>query len=203
MITKKIGIVDYGVGNHTSVIRSIKSLGYRCFVSSDHKLLANSDLIILPGVGAFSAAMTSLHSLGLVQFLQEQAKIGMPMLGLCLGMQLMAEQSFEHGVTNGIGIIPGQVMPLRTRDTHIGWNKIEVINNEKLIILSNEELFYFNHSFVFHAPYKNQICITQLEQPITAAVRCGKLVGLQFHPEKSQHAGKIILKNIIEGLTND
>ena len=201
MSRKTIGIVDYGVGNHTSVLRTFESLGYRCRTSCDPDVLSDSNVIVLPGVGAYPAAMSALHSRGLVEFLREQARAGKPMIGLCLGMQLLADESLEYGTTAGLGLIPGQVIALQPAHWHIGWNTIEVINADKLLLPSDGESVYFNHSFIFNAPREYQLCVARLEQPFPVGVRRGNLVGLQFHPEKSQLAGRLLLRNLVEGLT--
>ena len=202
MSRKAIGIVDYGVGNHTSVLRSFQSLGYRCRTSHDVGVLSDSDLIVLPGVGAYPAAMSALDARGLVEFLREQTRVGKPIVGLCLGMQLLADGSLEHGTTEGLGLIPGQVIALKPGHWHIGWNTIEVINADKLLLPSDGESVYFNHSFIFDAPREFQLCVARLEHPFPVGVRRGNVVGLQFHPEKSQHAGRVMLRNLVEGLTS-
>lgn len=201
MRRKSIGIVDYGVGNHTSVQRALHSLNYRCRTSSDPAVLAESDLIVLPGVGAYPAAMSVLHKLGLVEFLREWAGGGKPIIGICLGMQLLAEQSQEHGITAGLGLIPGQVVALNPQHWHTGWNTIEVINADNLLVPSDGKSVYFNHSYIFKAPREYQVCIARLDQAFPVGVRRGNVVGLQFHPEKSQEAGRSMLKNLVEGLT--
>ena len=200
MKKKIIGIVDYGVGNHTSVQRAFQALGYCCRTSSDPASLEASDLIVLPGVGAYPAAMSALHARGLVGFLREQARDGKPLVGLCLGMQLFAEESLEHGTTAGLGLIPGQVVALKPSHWHIGWNTIEVINGDKLLLPSDGESVYFNHSYIFQAPREYQLCLARLEQPFPVGVRRGIVVGLQFHPEKSQNAGRVMLRNLVAGL---
>lgn len=201
MNRKTIAIVDYSVGNHASVQRAFQALDYRCRTSHDQEVLAEADLIVLPGVGAYPAAMSALHSSGLVEFLKERARSGQPIIGLCLGMQLLADESLEHGVTAGLGLIPGQVVPLVSVQWHIGWNTIEVINDDHLLQPSDGESVYFNHSYVFQAPKEYQICLSRLEAPFAVGVRRGNVVGLQFHPEKSQSAGQTMLKNLVEGLT--
>lgn len=202
MSRKTIGIVDYGVGNHTSVQRTFQSLDYRCNFSRKRESLAVSDVIVLPGVGAYPAAMSVLNDYGLVEFLRERARTGQPIIGLCLGMQLLADESLEHGITAGLGLIPGQVLPLRNPSWHIGWNTIEVTDSERMLLPSDGESVYFNHSFIFNSPREYQVCLARSsEKPIPAAVRRGNIVGLQFHPEKSQRAGRTMLKNLVEGLT--
>jgi glutamine amidotransferase len=198
---KTIGIVDYGVGNQSSVKHAFQALGYRCHTSSDRDVLAASDVIILPGVGAYPAAMSALHSRDLVGFLRDCARNSKPIIGLCLGMQLLADASLEHGTTEGLGLIPGQIVPLNLARWHIGWNTIEVINSYKLLLPSDGESVYFNHSYVFNAPLEYQVCIARLNQSFPVGVRRGNVIGLQFHPEKSQLAGRVMMKNLVEGLT--
>lgn len=201
MSRKTIGIVDYGVGNHTSVQRTFQALDYRCRTSYDPEVLIESDLIVLPGVGAYPTAMAALHTRGLVEFLRERAFGGHPMIGLCLGMQLLADESLEHGTTAGLGLIPGRVIPLSPVHWHIGWNTIEVINEDELLLPSDGASLYFNHSYIFNAPREYQVCLARLGKPFPVGVRRGNVVGLQFHPEKSQLAGRILLRNVVEGLT--
>lgn len=201
MIPKTVGIVDYGVGNHTSVLRTFHELGYRCRVSSQFEILAASDVLVLPGVGAYPAAMSALHERALTEPLQNLARNGKPIIGLCLGMQLLADESLEHGVTAGLGLIPGVVVPLESARWHIGWNTIEVVNSDDLFQPHDGEAFYFNHSHVFSAPEEYQVAVSRLDQPFTVGVRRGNVVGLQFHPEKSQTAGRTMLRNMVERLT--
>lgn len=196
----RVGIVDYGVGNLGSIERTLRSLGYRCSVSSQPNVLVEMDLILLPGVGAFPAAMHSLNENDLVEFLQLQARLGRPIIGICLGMQLLADASYEFKYTTGLGIMPGEVVPLPNSLLHIGWNTLEVLNSEELLNKSDRQSFYFNHSFVFETPCEYQIGLARLNQPLTVAVRRDNVVGLQFHPEKSQFAGRALLSSLIEGL---
>jgi glutamine amidotransferase len=200
MTRRTIGIVDYGVGNHVSVLRAFHSLEYRCRVSRDPVVLAACDVLVLPGAGAFPAAMSALSACKLVGFLQEKARAGQPIIGLCLGMQLLSDVSHEHGVTAGLGLIPGEVVPLTTVPSHIGWNTIEVINGDNLLAPSDKQSVYFNHSYVFQAPEEYQVCLSRLDRSFTAGVRRDKVVGLQFHPEKSQSVGRAILRNLVNGL---
>lgn len=201
MSPKQIAIIDYGVGNHASVSRAFKALGYRCRISSDPEVLAQSDVIVLPGVGAFPSAMAALHAHGLVEFLRECSRSSKAIIGICLGMQLLADESTEHGVTVGLGLIPGAVVSLAPANQHIGWNAIEVVNEDRILQPSDGELFYFNHSYVFNAPREYHTCISRLESSFVVGVRRRNVVGLQFHPEKSQIAGRKILQNLVEGLT--
>jgi glutamine amidotransferase len=198
---KLIGIVDYDVGNHASVTRAFQAIGYRCCTSRDATELSGTDLLVLPGVGAFPAAMSALHASGLVGFVQNWAQGGRPLIGLCLGMQLLADQSLEQGVTPGLGLIPGEVVSLGDGQWHIGWNSLEVISNDPLFAQCDGQSVYFNHSYVFEAPREYQVCVARLDHPFPVGVRRGNVVGLQFHPEKSQHDGRAMLKRLVEGLT--
>lgn len=202
MKRKTIGIVDYGVGNHNSVLRTFQGLGYRCRITNDRDILAAADVLVLPGVGAFPAAMSALHQQGLAGYLCELAREGKPFIGLCLGMQLLADESLEHGVTAGLGLIPGTVRLLPSMNWHIGWNSLETIQLDPLIASSDGESFYFNHSHVFEAPTVYQVAISRVQgSSFAVAVRRGNVVGLQFHPEKSQAAGKELLARLVEGLS--
>ena len=204
MNRKTVAIVDYGVGNHTSVLRTFQGLGYRSRVTSDREILAAADVLVLPGVGAFPAAMSALNLDGLASHLRELARRGKPFLGLCLGMQLLADESLEHGTTTGLGLIPGTVRHLPGIDWHIGWNSLETVQHDPLMAPSDGESFYFNHSLVFDVPAAYQAAICRVrESSFPVAVRRGNVVGLQFHPEKSQAAGKQLLSRLVEGLGHD
>lgn len=200
MNRRTIGIVDYGVGNHASVWRALHALDYRCRVSRDPAVLSATDLLLLPGVGAFPPAMQALHEHGLVGYLQEQARAGRPFVGICLGMQLMADASSEFGATAGLGLIPGQVNALPQAAWHIGWNSLETVGDDPLLRGADGCAVYFNHSFAFDAAPEYRIGLARLAQAFTVAVRRENMVGLQFHPEKSQATGRAVLRNVIEGL---
>lgn len=200
MKRRTIGIVDYGIGNHTSVWRALHSLDYRCRISSDPEVLSESDVLLLPGVGAFGPAMAALHRHGLVTYLQDRARLGQPLVGICLGMQLLADSSLENGLTAGLALVPGQVTPFPRSCWHIGWNTIEVLGDDPILRQSDGKSVYFNHSYVFDAPEPYRICLSRLDEPFVVGVRRGNLIGLQFHPEKSQAAGRELLRNIVEGL---
>lgn len=203
MIRRTVGIVDYGVGNRASVLRAFQSLGYRCRVSREHEVLAACDVVVLPGVGAFPAAMSALTACNLVGFIQECARQAQPIIGLCLGMQLLADVSYEHGTTAGLGLIPGEVVPLGEPPWHIGWNGIEVVNGDPLLAPSDRQAFYFNHSYVFCPPAEFQVCLSRVgHAAFTVGVRRGSVVGLQFHPEKSQSVGRVMLRGLVEGLVH-
>lgn len=198
-----VGIVDYGVGNLSSVRQALHSLGYRCRIGADSESLQAADVLLLPGVGAFPTAMQALHRQGLSEFLCEHAKVGKPVVGICLGMQLLADSSSEVLETSGLGLIPGKVLPLQPAGWHIGWNSLEVSTDDELFKSADGSAMYFNHSYIFHAPPEFRVAAARMDSlspPFTAAVRRNNVAGLQFHPEKSQHAGRRLLDSVIKGL---
>lgn len=201
MSNLSIGIVDYGMGNHASVMHSLKSMGFKVRISADPQVLDRTDVLILPGVGAFPSAMQALRDRGLVNYLQKQADLQLPIIGICLGMQLLTTASYEFDYTLGLNLIEGEIVPLTASEWHIGWNEIKCMQQDSLIKSSDAQAFYFNHSFTYQGADKYQIAIAQHFQSITAVIRNGNIVGLQFHPEKSQDAGRELLKNLILGLT--
>ena len=196
-----VGIVDYGMGNHASVIHSLRNLGFRVRVSSDQAVLHNTDILVIPGVGAFPAAMQALQQRGLVNYLQQEAREQRPIIGICLGMQLLASASYEFEYTKGLDIIPGEVVAMGSAKWHIGWNTLECVGPESSIRASDGEAFYFNHSFCYQGPSKYWIGLSRHPDPFASVIRRGKVVGIQFHPEKSQETGKVLLKNLILELT--
>ena len=196
-----IGIVDYGVGNHASVQRAFQALGHSCRLSDKKDFLATVDVMVLPGVGAFPAAMQALHTLDMVDFIRGQAGQGKVIIGLCLGMQLLAEKSLEHKSTEGLGLIPGIVQPFQDSACHVGWNTLEILHHEPLLMPSDRMSVYFNHSYVFETQEFYQAARVSLDgYSFTAAVRKANVCGLQFHPEKSQTIGKHLLSRLVEGL---
>ncbi|WP_372763559.1 imidazole glycerol phosphate synthase subunit HisH [Litorivivens sp.] len=198
-----VGVVDYGAGNLASVKAAVHALGFRCRVTSDPELLDTTDVLLLPGVGAFGAAMAELARLNLVDYFRERARTGKPIVGICLGMQLLADSSEEFGLTAGLGLIPGNVVSLKQDSWHIGWNNMEVLSDSECFRHSDGMSFYFNHSYEFRAAPEYRVAVARLrqdEEPVVVAVRRGSMVGLQLHPEKSQFAGRMLLKNVISEL---
>jgi len=195
-----VAVVDYGMGNLASVTHSLRSLGYRVRVSNEIEVLNSANLLVLPGVGAFPAAMQSLYANDLVTYLQKQASQGQAIIGICLGMQLLANASYEHGYTEGLGIIPGEFVQFPDSRCHIGWNTLECSREDALLQESNGQPFYFNHSFMFSGADQYIRCISYNSGPFPAVIHNDRVIGLQFHPEKSQTAGKVLLKNVISGL---
>jgi imidazole glycerol phosphate synthase glutamine amidotransferase subunit len=157
-------------------------------------------VLILPGVGAFPTAMEHLTRTGLDEFVKARAEAGQPLIGLCLGMQLLADESVEYQTTPGLRLVPGRVVPLDQAPWHIGWNTIQNVSSDPLMESSDGRAVYFNHSYVFDTPAEFHLCTTRLTAPFASGVRRGNVVGLQFHPEKSQDAGREILSSLIEGL---
>lgn len=197
-----VGIVDYGMGNHASVIHSLRNLGFRVRVSAETEVLDNTDILVLPGVGAFPAAMQALHQRQLVGYLQQQARLMRPIVGICLGMQLLATASHEFQYTAGLDLIPGEVVALTGAKWHIGWNTLECVNPDSLLQASDGQAFYFNHSYCYQGPSEYHVGLTRHPEPVASVIRRGNVVGIQFHPEKSQGAGRLLLKNLISGLTH-
>ena len=197
-----VGIIDYGVGNLFSLRSSFAAIGQEAFVSSDPAALAKADRLILPGVGAFEDAAKKLRESGLDAFVREQAASGKPLMGICLGMQLLFEKSYEYGEHEGLGLLKGQVvgmsgrLPADLKIPHMGWNALELTKSAKL--LENGSYVYFVHSFYAENCADSIAAITDYGIPITAAVEKDNIFGCQFHPEKSGNVGLAILKKFCE-----
>ena len=198
-----IGIIDYGVGNLFSLQASCKAIGRDVFVSGDGAELQKADRLILPGVGAFPDAVKKLNDTGMADFVREQAAKGMPLLGICLGMQLLFEESLEYGRHPGLGLLKGQVVPMEGRlpeglkIPHMGWNALNVTGGRLLEGLGGQYV-YFVHSFFGENCADSLSAWTDYGIPITAAVEQGNLFGCQFHPEKSGSVGLSILRRFAE-----
>jgi imidazole glycerol-phosphate synthase subunit HisH len=197
---RTIGIVDYGAGNLSSVQHALHMLGHRCRISGDTEVLDGCNLLLLPGVGAFPRAMENLIASGLDRYVVEAARNDRPLLGICLGMQLLVDASSEYRMTAGLGLIPGNVGPIEGEQWHIGWNRLETVTDDPMFRLSDRESFYFNHSYALDVPPVYQAALARNGRPLVAAIRRDNVVGLQFHAEKSQSAGRVLLAAIIEGL---
>ena len=194
-----VGIIDYGVGNLFSLQSSFKAIGEEAFVSSDEVELSKADRLILPGVGAFEDAAAKLRAFGLDRFVREQAASGKPLLGICLGMQMLFEKSFEYGEHEGLGLLKGQVVPMAgkldptLKIPHMGWNALEV-KQGRLLSDVDGQYVYFVHSFYAVGCEASLAAVTEYSIPITAAVEQGNIFGCQFHPEKSGNVGLSILR---------
>ena len=197
------GIIDYGVGNLFSLCSSCKAIGEEAFVSGDASQLAKADRLILPGVGAFEDAARKLNDSGMAEFVRQQAAAGKPLLGICLGMQLLFEKSYEYGCHQGLGLLKGQVVPMEgklpanLKIPHMGWNALDVRRGTLLEGLSGQYV-YFVHSFFAENCEDSLSAVTEYGIPITAAVEKGSIFGCQFHPEKSGNVGLSILRKFAE-----
>jgi glutamine amidotransferase len=193
-----IGVVDYGAGNCTSVKRLISKLGYRSRLVSKYDDFENISVIFVPGVGAFPSAMEALTKMNLVRPILDFANSGKPLVGVCLGMQLLADSSEELGFTKGLGLIPGKVKALSGIKWHIGWNTLDRVGECSIISKSEGQSFYFNHSYEFQALKKYIIGVARAEKPIVSVVRKDNIYGLQFHPEISQISGFKLMRRLLE-----
>ena len=199
-----VGIIDYGVGNLFSLQSSFKATGEEAFVSGDAEELAKADRLVLPGVGAFEDAAAKLRASGLDSFVREQAAAGKPLLGICLGMQMLFEKSFEYGEHEGLGLLKGQVVPMtgkidpELKIPHMGWNALEVKQGRLLADVDGQHV-YFVHSFFAEGCEDSLSAVTEYDIPITAAVEKGNIFGCQFHPEKSGEVGLNILHAFAQG----
>ena len=200
---KRIGIVDYGVGNLFSLRSSLTAIGVEPVVSGDPAVLAACERIILPGVGAFGDAADKLRVTGLDRFLRDQAAAGKPLMGICLGMQLLFEKSYEFGEHQGLGLLRGSVVPMVDRIPvgakvpQIGWNALTLTGdnqNTMLRYVKDGDCVYFVHSFFATGCEDSLAATTNYYIDMTAAVARGNVCGCQFHPEKSGEVGLSILR---------
>jgi glutamine amidotransferase len=201
-----IAIVDYGVGNLFSLSSSLKALGLETTVTGDAQALRDADRIILPGVGAFGDAKQKLDDTGLVPVLREEAQ-KKPLLGICLGMQLLFDRSFEYGEHPGLGLVPGQVVDLHNdledktlKVPHMGWNSLQIVKDDPLFrYFKNGDYVYYVHSFYAKDCTASTLGTSQYGNvAVTGVVRNGNVYGTQFHPEKSGDVGLRLLKAFSE-----
>jgi glutamine amidotransferase len=202
-----ICIVDYGVGNTHSVANAISFLDYRVKISNQSETIRNADVLILPGVGAFEVAVNNLTAAGLPDLLNELViEKQKPILGICVGMQMMATYSEENGHYAGLNWIPGAVVKLNENSgfpvPHVGWNTITPVIHEPLFAKANNEShFYFDHSYYFKPDSQQHIAATvNYGQEITAAIQFKNICGVQFHPEKSQTNGLKLFRSFVNGV---
>ena len=200
-----VAIVDYGVGNLFSLQSSFAAIGADVTVTADPEVLKAADRIILPGVGAFQDAAEKLRSSGLDVVIKELAAAGKPLMGICLGMQMLFENSYEYGCHKGLGLLKGSVRPIRDvipadyKIPHIGWNGLIFKKDSPLFSHIQEgDCVYFVHSFYATGCEDSVIATAEYGAELTAAVACGNVMGCQFHPEKSGTVGLNILKAFVE-----
>ena len=201
-----IAIIDYGVGNLFSLTCSFRSIGADICVTADPEVIAKADRIVLPGVGAFEDAARKLRQSGLDKVIISECAAGKPLLGICLGMQMLFERSYEYGEHEGLGLIKGSIRPIsdvipkELKIPHIGWNAL-TFHGEKdgLFKYINEgDFVYFVHSYYGAECEESVIATTEYSATLTAAVRNKNVCGVQFHPEKSERVGLSILKAFCE-----
>jgi glutamine amidotransferase len=196
-----IAIIDYGMGNLHSVSKAVERLGYETVITADPQTIAAADGAILPGVGAFGDAMQNLRETKLDEVAQAYAASGKPMLGICLGMQLLFSQSEEYGTNDGLNLLPGKVVRFAGdyKIPHMGWNKLSFLQEQSPLFSGlTEGHVYFVHSF--HAKPElasDLLATTDYYQQVTAIVGRGNVYGMQFHPEKSGELGMQLLGNFL------
>ena len=203
----QIAIIDYGVGNLFSLASSLASIGAQVTVTSDADTLRRADKLILPGVGAFVDAARKLCESGLDAVIREEAAAGKPLMGICLGMQMLFERSYEYGEHEGLGLLRGEVVPMEGRIPadlkipHIGWNALHLTRNDSLFrYIRENDCVYFVHSYYASGCGDSVIATAEYGAELTAAVRKGSVMGCQFHPEKSGKVGLAILRAFCEGV---
>lgn len=195
-----IAVIDYGCGNLFSLSSSLKSLGQQVVITGDRAVLDRADRLILPGVGAFGDAADKLRQTGLDQAVLQAAKEGKFILGICLGMQLLFERSYEYGTHTGLGLLPGEICPLagdiapELKIPHMGWNPLHFVKNDPLLAGSREgQAFYFVHSYYAKGCEESLIATAEYGVQVPALVGKKNVYGAQFHPEKSGRAGLLLL----------
>lgn len=202
------GIIDYGVGNLFSLSSSLAAIGAETIVTGDMTELSRCERIILPGVGAFADAAARLREPGLDVFLKKKADEGIPIMGICLGMQLLFEKSYEYGCHEGLGLLSGSVVPISSKVSdslkipHMGWNAIDIVPERRdhplLKNTADGEHFYFVHSYFASDCDDSVIATAEYGAPLCAAAAKDNVCGTQFHPEKSGKAGLAMLKAFVE-----
>ncbi|MBQ3040569.1 MAG: imidazole glycerol phosphate synthase subunit HisH [Clostridia bacterium] len=200
-----IAIIDYGIGNLFSVVSSFKYIGQDAVVTSDPEVIRKSDKLILPGVGAFGDAIDKLRQTGLDKVIIEEAKSGKPIMGICLGMQLLFEKSYEYGEHDGLGLLNGSVIGMqgvideKLQIPHIGYNALTFKKNHPLFKYIKEgDYVYFVHSYYAVDCDDSLLAYAEYDKDITAIVGKGNVMGCQFHPEKSGNVGLNILRAFSE-----
>ena len=200
-----IAVIDYGVGNLFSLCSSLERIGAETVVTSDPEIIAKADKLILPGVGAFADAAKKLRDSGLDLVIKQQVEAGKEIMGICLGMQMLFEKSYEFGEHQGLGLLKGSVIPMEgtipagLKIPHIGWNALHFAKDSKLLRYIKEgDCVYFVHSFYASDCEDSVIATAEYGKELTEAVQQGNVMGCQFHPEKSGQVGLDILRAFCE-----
>lgn len=198
-----IAVIDYGAGNLHSVHNALKFLGVECVITSDAEDILGADKVILPGVGAFGDAMARLSEHGLVEVIHEVVRRNIPLLGVCLGLQLMFEESEEAPGVSGLGIFKGKIVKIPDKGLkipHMGWNDLEIVKESKILKnLGENQFVYFVHSYYLKTKDEDVVsAYTSYGERLGISVERGNVFATQFHPEKSGKTGLKILKNFAE-----
>ena len=200
-----IAVIDYGVGNLFSLCSSLRYIGADSIVTSDKYQIRRADKLILPGVGAFSDARRKLADMGLDTLIKEEAARGKEIMGICLGMQMLFERSYEYGEHEGLGLLRGEVVPMKgyipeeLKVPHIGWNALDITREHKLLrYVKQGDCVYFVHSYFARGCEESLLASAEYGKPLTAAVAKDNIMGCQFHPEKSGEVGMRILRAFCE-----
>jgi len=203
----KIAIIDYGMGNLKSVKKAFTALDLEAEVTNDPELILKADKVVLPGVGAFRDAIATLNTSGMSDAIHEVVKRGTPFLGICLGMQLVFEKSYEYGEYEGLGLLPGEIVHFKPENMllptgeslkvpHMGWNTLEIVKPELLFRgIKEQSSVYFVHSYYLETSADVVSCYTDYGSRIAVAAQKNNIFATQFHPEKSGPVGLQILKN--------
>ena len=201
-----IAVIDYGVGNLFSLCSSLEKIGAQAVVTSDPEVISKAGKLILPGVGAFADAAQKLRESGMDALIREQVSRGKEIMGICLGMQLLFEKSYEFGEHQGLGLLKGSVVPMEgtipaeLKIPHIGWNALHFTKESKLLrYIKQNDCVYFVHSFYATDCADSVVATAEYGKELTAAVQQGNVMGCQFHPEKSGEVGLKILRAFCEG----
>ena len=199
-----VAIIDYGVGNLFSLQSSFAAIGEKAVVTADPEVIAKADRLILPGVGAFEDAARKLRESGMAEVVKREVKNGKPIMGICLGMQMLLDKSYEYGEHEGLGLIHGSVRPIADvidpslKIPHIGWNRLIIKKQSPLFkYLKDGDCVYFVHSY-YAAECDDVTAVAEYSAELTASVERGNVYGCQFHPEKSGDVGLKILKAFCE-----
>lgn len=201
-----IAIVDYGIGNLGSAAKGFRHAGAETVVTGEPAVLRAADALVLPGDGAFGATMDEIRGRGLVSVLLDAAASGKPLLGICIGMQVLFEESEEHGHHRGLGLLPGCVrrIPGELPVPHMGWNRVRRHRDHPLLDgVEDGAHVYFVHSYYCEAPAEVTIATTDYGRDLAAVAGRGNVLGVQFHPEKSQRVGLQMLRNWLAAVTPD